>query len=868
MRTPPAAALALYRMLLRLYPASFRHEYRGEMSAVFTRRWRQTPSALGRAGLLVGALVDAVCNAPLLHADILRQDAAVAVRSFRRTPLFGVTVVLVAALGIGATTTAFSLADHVLLRPLPFPNAGRLVKVWQAPPGGGRLEPSPAHARDWQRARSFAALAAFDGDFTNLVGRGQPAQLEGAQVGGDLFPLLGVPPLLGRTLGPADDRPESPGAIVLSEKAWRRRFGADPGVIGAAVTLNDAAYTIVGVMPERFEFPARGTEYWRAYRFRADEVVYNNPSLEVVARLKPGVSRAQAQDEVRQIVRDVAQATGLNPRTSAMVIDLRGELMPQSRLLLWCLLGAAAGVLLIACTNLANLLLTRSLARQRELAMRAALGAGRHRLVRQMLTESGLLAGLGGAAGIALAAAGLPLAARLVPTNLPIAETPSLDGRVLVAATLVTLASAVAFGVLPAWRTARHADGGALRAGARGGISRKTERLRSLLVVAQVAASVVLLVASGLLLRAMLQVQAVDPGFRTGDVIALETPVRDVPKYAAVDERNRFYTRVLAEVRALPGVSQAAFVSGLPMVVRGMIWRVRVPGQPDAPEAQRNASMRFVTTGFFATLGVPVLEGRDVSDADTAATQPVAVVSESFVRRYWPGQSGLGRAFTLRNVDRTIVGVVGNVRVRGLERDSEPQMYMPSRQVEDGVLSGYVPRELVVRTSLPQDALLAPLRDIIGRADPQLPVGGIRVVSDIIEEETAPRRVQVRILGVFAAVAFLLAGVGLHGLLAYSVSQRVREFGVRVALGQERASILAMVLRHGFRLALLGVVVGSGAAVAVGRLLRTLLFGVSPTDAATFGAAIGLALLMTLAGSLLPAIRAVRVSPIEVMRAE
>jgi predicted permease len=858
--------MPFYRVLLWLYPASFRHEYGGEMQAIFARRWRER-SGRGRVALLASAFGDALRNAPAIHVDILRQDTRFALRSLMRAPGLGITVILVAALGIGATTTAFSIADHVLIRPLPFRDADQLVKVWQSPPGGGRLEASPAHFRDWQRARSFAAIAAYDPNQANLVGGGEPLRLDGARVSGELFPLLGVPPLIGRTLGRDDDLETAPAAVVISERLWRARFGGDATAIGMTVILNDLPYTIAGVMPARFGFPSRDADYWMTYRFAPAEYVYDNPSLDVLARLKPGATREQAEGEVRQFMAEGHRLGTINKRFTARVIGLRDEIAPQSKLLLWCLLGAAGGVLLIACTNLANLLLTRGLARQKELAVRAALGAGRHRLLRQMLTESLLLAVAGGAAGVVIAKLGLPTVARLVPTNLPIAEAPSLDLRLLAVAMLLTAASAIAFGLLPAARIARQADAGVLRTGARGGVSRATERLRSLLVVAQVSASVVLIVASGLLLRAMLQIEAVDPGFTSRNVLTLRTRL-PMPKYDRVVDRQRFFDQVVADVRALPGVSDAGFVTGLPMVVRGMIWRVRVPGQPDPREEERSASLRFVTPGFFAALGIPLRHGRIVVDSDSQATESVAVVSESFVRRYWPGEIGLGRTILIRGVTRTIVGVVGDIRVRGLERPSEPQMYFPSRQVEDGVLSGYAPRDFVVRSAAAPAALLPAIRAIIAKADPQLPVSDIQSLEEIVSGETAPRRIQVRVLGVFAAVAFLLAGIGLHGLLAYNVSQRLREIGIRLALGQERRSVLAMVMRHGLRLAAFGVVIGIALAIGAGRLLQALLAGTSPTDALTFIAAVTLALGMTLAGSLLPAVRAVRVNPIEVIRTE
>ena len=891
--------IALYRALLWLYPASFRAEYAGEMIALFARQWRQQPGLRSRASLCLRELAGALRDAPALHVEILRHDIKFALRALRRAPAFSLTVILVAATGIGATTAAFSLADHVLIRPLPFRDAERLVKLWQRPPSGGRLQLSPGHFREWRdRATSFEQLAAFDPHFANLVGAGDPVRLDGARVSGELFALLGVPPLIGRAIGPDDDREQAAGTVMISERLWRTRFAADGGAIGRTVRLNDQPLVIVGVMPRTFEFPMRAADFWIPFQFAPADYGYNNPSIEAIARLKPGVSRAQAFAEMQQVARSLAAVDrNVANGTTADVIALRDEMSSQSRLLIWCLLGAAAGLLLIACTNLANLLLTRGLARQRELAVRAALGAGRQRLTRQMLTESVLLAVAGGIAGVAIAASALPMLARLVPTALPIAEVPSLDLRLLGSAMLATLVSAIAFGVIPALRLAKQADAGALREGPRAGSSRRTERLRATLVIAQVGVSVVLLVGCGLLLRAMLQVAATDTGFSAGGVLTLRTALPS-PKYDSVARRHAFYSRVLDDVRALPGVTAAGYTTGLPLVERARVWGVSMRDvPPPRPGEARSASLRFVTPGFFAAMGIPLRAGRDVADTDTQDSPPVAVVSDSFVDRYWPNQDPIGRRFTVRGLERTIVGIVGHVRVRGLERESEPQMYLPSRQVEDSQLIPYLPKDLVVRSARPpadsasgdaasSDAasgdaasgdaasdhvaagLLTSIRAIVARADPEQPISDVQPLTDIVSAEVAPRRVQVGVLGAFAAIAFLVAGIGLHGLLAYNVSQRSREIGVRLALGAERRGILLMVMRRGLTLALAGAITGAALAALASRALQVLLADVSPTDGLVFAAAITLAMLMTLAGSLLPALRAIRVDPIEVMRGD
>jgi predicted permease len=476
-----------------------------------------------------------------------------------------------------------------------------------------------------------------------------------------------------------------------------------------------------------------------------------------------------------------------------------------------------------------------------------------------------------------LAAAAVPLVARLVPTTLPIAETPGLDIRMLAVAAAATMATGLGFGLLPALRMSRSVDVQALRQGTRAGSSRGTERLRASLVVVEVMASVVLLVAAGLLVQAMWRVQQIEPGFRTDNVLTLRTTL-PVPRYGPTALRQQFYDRVVSEIEALPGVVRAAYISFLPMTMRGGVWPVllNVAGlSPEAleswspdPKETRMASLRFVTPGLFDALDVPLLAGRVIGPEDTAASPRVAVVSGSMARQLWPDRDPLGETFFIAFQTRTVVGVVGDVRVRGLERESEPQVYLPASQMADHSLIGYTPKDLVVRAAVPVSALTPQIRDIIRRADPQQPISDVRPLADIVTAETAPRRAQVRVLAGFAAVAFVLAGIGLHGLLAFAVSSRTREIGVRMALGAQSVGILTSIVGRGLLLSLAGIVAGAAAAYAAGLWLQSILVGVSPADPPTYALTIGLVLAMTLLGSLLPAMRAMRVDPVVAMREE
>jgi predicted permease len=864
--------MRFYRLLLHLYPASFRHEYGSAMSAVVARRLRDA-GAVARLFVWLDVIADVVVSAARVQVEVTWADVRYAVRTLVRTPAFALTAVLVSALGIGATTAAFTITDHVLIRPLPFRDPDRLVRLYQDHSfrGYSQLELTPPNFDDWQRmATGFQSMGVFTGTSVNLVGdSGDPERLAGYRMTHEVLPMLGVTPALGRFFTAEEDVAGAPGSVVLSHALWQERFGGDPGVLGRTILLNDEPHVVVGVMPRSFYFPRRNTQLWTPLRLNRNDVNYNrrNYYLYGIARLKDGVSVDDARNQLRLVASQLERQYPENARSGATVVDLRSDVSSQIRLLLIALFGAAACVLLIACTNLGNLLLARALARRRELAVRSALGAGRERLVRQMLTESVLLATVGGALGVALATAALPLAVRLVPNGLPIAEVPPFDLRMLLVAVIATAATAIGFGVLPALRAGR-VDAASLNDGARAGSSRRTERMRSALVVAEVTASVVLLISAGLLIRALWTVQQVKPGFDAVGVLSLRTALAQ-PKYRAVETRARFYDRVLAEVRALPGVASAAYISYVPMgSMRGGIWPITMDGRTESETSAPTASLRFVTPGFFASVRIPLVAGRDVDARDTFNAPFVAVVSESFVREHWPGQSGLGRRFFVAFRERIVVGVAGDIRVRGLERRSEPQVYLPHQQVPDGGLIGYAPQDLVVRSSMPPSVLVPALRTILAGVDPRQPISDIGLLQDLLDAETAPRTVQLRVLGSFAAVALLLAGIGLHGLLAFTVSSRVREIGVRIALGAESRDIVTLVVRHGLILAGVGAALGVALAYAAGRSMQSLLAGISPTDALTYAAAISLVMAVTLAGTLMPAVRAIRIDPLTAIRTE
>ncbi|HSE51103.1 MAG TPA: ADOP family duplicated permease, partial [Gemmatimonadales bacterium] len=674
-----------------------------------------------------------------------------------------------------------------------------------------------------------------------------------------VLPILGIAPLLGRVFDSAPSGDPDVRTAVLSYPLWQTQFGADRGILGRTVQLDGSSYQVIGVMPPGFEFP-RTARLWTMLRLRGD----NECCLEGIGRLREGVSIEEAKADLTRVTEQLSSERPIEEETGHSTFLLRDEFAPRYRHLLLALCGAGLCILLLSCANLANLLLSRAVAREREFALRTALGAGRERLVRQMLTESVVLALAGGAAGFLLAALSLPLLSLLVPTTLAVSGGPALDLRVLGLATLLIGVTGLGFGLLPAVRSAGTAWSGALREGVRTGGGR--HRMRNVLVTVQVALSMVLLISSGLLIRAVERVQSVEPGFSTESVMTFRTTLPR-PKYDSTHVRAEFYRRVLSEVRALPGVRSAGYTSFLPMVMTGGIGGITIPGVDLGPRAP-TASFRFVTPGYFETLGIPLRMGRNVEDADVPSRPWVAVVSESFVRKFWPNQNPLGRQFRLRQDLRTVVGVVGDVKVRGLERTSEPQVYLPAVQVAEATLSNYDPKDLAIRYSGSSAGLYAEVRRIVRAADPEQPISDVQPLGAVLEAQTATRVAQVRVLAALAAVALLLAGVGIHGLLAYTVAQRSQEIAIRLALGGAPRRIAGMVLSQGLRLALLGIIPGVLGAYAMARAMRALLFGLEPADPETIIASVGLVLLIALAGSLVSARRAIRVSPMAAMRAE
>jgi predicted permease len=860
--------MSFYRMLLRLYPRSFRVEYTDELERTFELRTRGQ-QAIARA---IAAMTDVVPNALAAHWELLRQDLAYAARSFSRTPGFAITAVLVVALGVGANTAALTLADYTFLRPFPYQHSERLVKFYQA--DGEDMwnygDVSPLTYRDWkEQQRSFDAMGVYAWRSSNLVSESEPRRVELIATSPDLLPMLGVRPVAGRFFA-ADDT-LSGQAIILSYGLWQTQFGGDQGIVGKFVRLDGVPHAVVGVMPPVFRFP-QSVDAWVPLVFSPSSFEDRNDRyLFGVARLRPGVTPEQARLDLNAISRRIAQqsSTQLSYRTGSAVFTLRGEMSQRSTSLIVALVGAALCILVLACANLASLFLARGAHRAREIAVRAALGAGRERLVRQLITESLTLALLGGAIGIAVAAAGVPLLSRLIPGGLPVDSAPSVDYRVLLVGIALVVITGLACGVAPAIKAGRSGPLDALRGTSRAGGGR-SRKVRSGLVILEIASSVVLLVGSGLLIRAVARVQAIDPGFNAENVLTVKT-VLPLPKYDSVQTRTNFYERVLRDVRALPGVQKAGYVTGLPLVMRGGIRSIVVPGITEAGNDRETASIRYVSSQYFETLQIPLVRGRDFNESDVTDGVQVAVVSEAFVKRYWPNEDPLGKRFLIglqQPEERTIVGVVGDIHVRGLERQSEPQFYLPATQPGDANVGGFMPKDLVVRTSVPPMSLVSTIKGIIRSVDVEQSVSNVRPLVSVVAEETAPRVTQLRILVVLSAIALLIAAVGIHGLLTFTVSARFHELGVRRALGAPVQGIIGLVLREGLALATIGIALGVFSAWAAARTMGAILAGVEPQDPLTISVAAGLCFTIAIVSCLRPAHKAAKVDPLSALRTD
>lgn len=861
----------LFGCLQWLYPAAFRDEYAAEMRAVLRLRWRDEAASRGTSGMALFTLAivwDTLRTACEEHTLMLLQDLKFTFRTLTRSPLFAAAAIVTIALGIGADTAIFSIVDHVLLRPLPFPQSGSLLVVRLPHPTEHDVPLSVADFLDWRsQNRTFQSVSAYTNDIFALSGMGEPIVLPGAHVTDGFFSTLGVQPLLGRTFVPGDDAPGEPRTVVLSYQLWRTRFQGDPQVMGKAILLDSQPHIVIGLMDAGFAFPSQQNLLW-AIQPIAPPARRGPYFLTGVARMKEGMTVRAATAGLSASIYPTlggARTSGGKP-IEFYVRTLREALVGKVRTSLVVLLGAVTLVLLIACVNVANLLLGRSAAREREIVLRISLGANTRNLMRQFLTESLVIAGLGAALGVAIAFAALEWYKSVGPDFVPQLGSVDLDGRVLLFTAVSVLASGLLFGLAPALRATRLQMSEALRSGRNLTGGRQRERARTLLILGEVAFACMLVMGAGLLIRSYVRLANVEAGTRPDHLMTflLSLPSRRFPPPAAVEQ---FYERMLERIRRIPGVEAAGAGSGLPPDQLNFSDEYTFEERPLAPrEPVPVAPVVIVTPDYFRAVGLPILWGRPFTERDIAAGPPVAIISRAMAQRYFPAEDPVGKKIRQGGPDRQnpwmeIVGIAADAKYTGLDAD-QPAYYEPEAQNQMSDM--YV----AVRTRVAPESIVPSLRLAVASLDKDLPLDRVQSMQQNLAASVSRPRVQTALLAILAGLGLGLAGIGVYGVVAYAVARRTSELGIRAALGATRRDLLWLVIRQGMTPVLAGLALGVAGALGVGQAARSLLFGIAPQDPLTL--AIGLAVLgaVGLLACLLPALQATRIDPAAALRSE
>jgi putative ABC transport system permease protein len=816
--------------------------------------------------------------------DSLWQDLRFGVRMLLKKPGFTLIAVLTLALGIGATTAVFSVVNALLLRPLPFREPSRLVWISSNrninPDSTASLTASEGdlsgvttqvgHFADWRRLnQSFDDLAAyfafFDYGSYTLTGSGEPERLRGVGVSQNFLDLLGVSPEIGRGFVDEECVWNGRGAALLSHSYWERRFGADPAIVGTSITLNDQPTTVVGVLPASFDFasvfsPASQIDLLIPFPICEETNRWGN-TLAVVGRLKPGVTIESAQAEFDLLTPELQRTHPERNRNGARLTSLQEQISGHFRAAFVVLLCAVGCVLLVACTNLSNLLLARAASRRKEIAVRIALGADRLRLIRQMLTESLLLAGCGAALGLPLAFVATRALAATHAISIPLLQSVHIDARALAFTLVAAFATGLLFGMAPALQVSRWDVHESLKDAGRGSSEGgRGAWVRSMLVVAEVALACVLLVGAGLLIRSFLRLLEVDPGFRPEQAAAWRIEMG--PKYQTPAQQDAFYEEIVRKVEAIPGVESVGLTDALPLG-RNRSWGIAAKGQTYTPETFPIAFPRLIDAGYIRTMKIPLRAGREFTTHDTATSQKVMVINETMAERLWPDRDAVGQIALNGREEWQVVGVVGNVRHGALDQGAGMEMYFPMAQNRD-----WGSMELVVRARLPIESLVPSVRAALRSVDADLPTSDFQPLEQLVDRAVSPRRFVTLLLGGFSLLALILASLGIYGVISYSVKQRTNEIGIRIALGAPAVAVLKLIIGQGVKLTLIGLVIGLGAAFVLTRVLSTLLFGVKATDPATFA---GIALLLgsvALVACYIPARRATKVDPMVALRCE
>jgi predicted permease len=808
----------------------------------------------------------------------LLQDLRYSLRGLLKSPGFTLAALLALALGTGANTAIFSVVNAVLLKPLPYPEPDRIVMVWGRFLGQGVTESklSGPELLDFQvKSHAFTQLAASYDTKYNLTGEGEPERLPVTVASAALFDILGARAEVGRPFNRQEDSPGHDTVAVLSHDFWARRFGSSREVIGKSLTLNGHPFTVVGVMPPGFAYPSRETEVWLPLGLDSARPGGRfSHYLSLLGRLKPGVSLAAAQDEMAAVARQIQaenQKDGYYPADSgwgAFVQPLRERIVGEVRPALLLLLGAVGFVLLIACANVANLLLARSEGRQREIALRAAIGAGRGRIFRQLMTESLCLALLGGALGLVLASLGVHLLIVLNPPNVPrLSEASSLDGTVLLVSLSIALLTGVVFGLAPMFHSLRIDLNESLKEGARGSTGRAGEATRRMLIVSEVGLSLILLIGAALTIESFLRLQKVAPGFHAERVLTAQLTLSR-SKYREGPQQAAFFTRLAEAARALPGVEAVGLVSQLPLTDDDSSGNITLEGRPLAPgEVPPEVSLRTVDPGYFAAMRIPVAKGRVFAAADRADAPAVAVVDQAMARRFWPDGQSLGKRLKLGGRDSkspwmTVVGVVGDVKHHGLNAAEQEAIYVSEAQLPQAMMS------LVVRSASSPAGLVKPVKRAVRTLDPDLPVARVATLESLLQASLARPRFNLLLISILAVLALLLTVVGIYSVVSYSVLQRAHEIGIRMAIGSDRRGVLTLIIRQVLTYTGIGIGVGLVGAVLLTRLMSRLLFGVSATDVSVFAGVSLLLMAVSAAAGYIPARRATRLDPVAVLRSK
>jgi predicted permease len=802
----------------------------------------------------------------------LRHDLRYTVRTLRRDAGFATFAITIAALGIGASATVFSVLNALLLRPLPFEDPERLVWISNHDTSGlsGQTTQVGYMLDLRQQTQSLSELAGYFAFYgvgdTVLTGRGEPERLNAVPVSDNFFHILGVQPQLGRTFTAQECQWNGPKAVLLSHDFWTRRFAADPAVVGTSVTLNDEPNTIVGVLPASFDFasvfaPGSRFEVYFPFPLSPETNRWGN-TMAMIGRLKPGVSSAQAQSELRTLGAQISREHPERNSFEGFVAPLAAHVNGRMRLALWVLAAAVGVVMLIVCANLSNLLLARTAARQKEIAIRTALGASRRRLIAQMLTEGVVLSFSGGVLGLALAIVGTRALARLDAMSVPLLQTVHADMATLGFTLGIAIITGIVFGLAPAFQTPETMLHDALKDTGRGSTGgRRRTWARNVLVVSEISFACVLLVGAGLLLRSFVRVLDVNLGFRPSHAMTIR--VDPDKSYSTREQRTAYFDELLRRVRTIPGVDGAAITDALPLG-RNRTWGARAKGVVYERGKSPFAFPRIVSDGYAAAMGIPVLAGRDISDRDTASSEPVMVINQTMARTLWPGQDPLGKiVLNACSPERRVVGVIGDVRHLALEQSSGNEMYLPMRQCGDQPSS-----DLVVRSTLPEPQTANALRAALKSLAPNLAANEVRTLQQIVDKSVSSRRFVLVMLGGFAAFALVLASLGIYGLISYSVTQRTQEIGIRMALGASARDVQMRIVMQTLGMAAIGMTIGVVGSLALTRSVSGLLFGIEPTDPATFATMIFILGIVAALAGYAPARRASRIDPLVALRSE